>query len=24
PFFACQSRVRDEDKRGHTKHMVRL
>nr|QTX14453.1 UPF0380 proteins YafZ and homologs [Klebsiella pneumoniae] len=23
-FFACQSRVRDEDKRGHTKHMVRL
>ncbi|WP_262390672.1 DUF945 domain-containing protein, partial [Klebsiella pneumoniae] len=21
PFFACQSRVRDEDKRGHTKHM---
>ena len=24
PFFACQSRVRNEDKRGHTKHMVRL
>lgn len=24
PFFACQSRVRGEDKRGHTKHMVRL
>lgn len=24
PFFACQSRVRDEDKRGHTKHMVRV
>ncbi|HHO8784747.1 TPA: DUF932 domain-containing protein, partial [Klebsiella pneumoniae] len=22
PFFACQSRVRDEDKRGHTKGTV--
>ncbi|MCW5004396.1 DUF945 domain-containing protein [Enterobacter roggenkampii] len=24
PFFACQSRVRDPDRRGHTKHMLRL
>ncbi|MGK2696299.1 DUF932 domain-containing protein [Serratia surfactantfaciens] len=24
PFFACQSRVRDEGKREHTKHMLRL
>ncbi|PVZ84151.1 hypothetical protein C9426_23875 [Serratia sp. S1B] len=24
PFFACQTRVRDEEKRGHTKHMLRL
>jgi hypothetical protein len=24
PFFACQTRTRDEDKRGHTKHMLRL
>ncbi|WP_323169272.1 DUF932 domain-containing protein [Pantoea agglomerans] len=24
PFFACQSRVRDLNKRGHTKHMLRL
>ncbi|WP_373976249.1 DUF932 domain-containing protein [Yersinia pseudotuberculosis] len=24
PFFACQTRVRDLDKREHTKHMVRL
>ena len=24
PFFACQTRVRDPDKREHTKHMLRL
>ncbi|MFS7282051.1 DUF932 domain-containing protein [Serratia proteamaculans] len=24
PFFACQTRVRDEEKKGHTKHMLRL
>jgi hypothetical protein len=24
PFFACQTRVRDEGKREHTKHMLRL
>nr|WP_282808391.1 DUF932 domain-containing protein [Hafnia alvei] len=24
PFYACQTRVRDEDKRGHTKHLLRL
>lgn len=24
PFFACQTRVRDESKREHTKHMLRL
>lgn len=24
PFFACQTRTRSEDKRGHTKHMLRL
>ncbi|MEL5558940.1 DUF932 domain-containing protein [Serratia ureilytica] len=24
PFYACQTRVRDESKRGHTKHMLRL
>ncbi|MEE3664487.1 DUF932 domain-containing protein [Brenneria sp. g21c3] len=24
PFFACQTRVRDPKKRGHTKHMLRL
>lgn len=24
PFFACQTRVRDQSKRGHTKHMLRL
>lgn len=24
PFFACQARVRDEGKREHTKHMLRL
>ena len=24
PFFACQARVRDESKREHTKHMLRL
>lgn len=24
PFFACQSRTRDEGKLGHTKHMLRL
>lgn len=24
PFFACQSRTRDEGKREHTKHMLRL
>ena len=24
PFFACQTRVRDLDKRDHTKHMLRL
>ncbi|EIP3952781.1 DUF945 domain-containing protein [Salmonella enterica] len=24
PFFACQTRTRDEDKRGFTKHMLRL
>lgn len=24
PFFACQTRVRDIDKREHTKHMLRL
>ena len=24
PFFACQTRTRDEGKRGHTKHMMRL
>lgn len=24
PFFACQSRVRDPGRRGHTKHMLRL
>jgi hypothetical protein len=23
PFFACQTRVRDSDKREHTKHLVR-
>ena len=24
PFFACQTRVRDQSRREHTKHMVRL
>lgn len=24
PFFACQTRVRNPDKREHTKHMLRL
>ncbi|EMU8144927.1 DUF945 domain-containing protein [Salmonella enterica] len=24
PFFACQSRVRDPDRRDHTKHLLRL
>jgi hypothetical protein len=24
PFIACQTRVRADDKRAHTKHMVRL
>lgn len=24
PFFACQSRVRDQSRREHTKHMLRL
>ncbi|HHT5647178.1 TPA: DUF932 domain-containing protein [Raoultella planticola] len=24
PFFACQSRIRDPDRREHTKHMLRL
>lgn len=24
PFFACQTRVRDQDRREHTKHMLRL
>lgn len=24
PFFACQTRVRDPDRRGHTKHLLRL
>ena len=24
PFFACQSRVRDPDRREHTKHLLRL
>ncbi|MEH4989307.1 DUF932 domain-containing protein [Enterobacter ludwigii] len=24
PFFACQSRVRDQDRREHTKHLLRL
>lgn len=24
PFFACQTRVRDQGKREHTKHMLRL
>ncbi|MCI0152179.1 DUF945 domain-containing protein, partial [Paraburkholderia sediminicola] len=24
PFMACQTRVRADDKRAHTKHMVRL
>lgn len=24
PFFACQTRVRDLNKRDHTKHMLRL
>ncbi|MBH3133358.1 DUF945 domain-containing protein [Serratia marcescens] len=24
PFFACQTRVRDPDRRAHTKHMLRL
>jgi hypothetical protein len=24
PFFACQTRVRDPDKREHTKHLLRL
>jgi hypothetical protein len=24
PFFACQTRVRDQSKREHTKHMLRL
>ncbi|MDA4706140.1 DUF945 domain-containing protein, partial [Enterobacter hormaechei] len=24
PFFACQPRVRDQSKREHTKHMLRL
>lgn len=24
PFFACQTKVRDEGKRAHTKHMIRL
>ncbi|MDP1039485.1 DUF932 domain-containing protein, partial [Klebsiella pneumoniae] len=23
PFFACQTRVRDQSKREHTKHMLR-
>ncbi|WP_426575597.1 DUF932 domain-containing protein (plasmid) [Xenorhabdus stockiae] len=24
PFYACQTRVRDSEKRGHTRHMLRL
>ncbi|MGJ1002258.1 DUF932 domain-containing protein, partial [Klebsiella grimontii] len=24
PFFACQTRVRDQGRREHTKHMLRL
>lgn len=24
PFYACQTRVRDQDKRGHTKYLLRL
>ncbi|MFP3360851.1 DUF932 domain-containing protein, partial [Planococcus sp. SIMBA_143] len=24
PFFACQTRVRDDSRREHTKHMLRL
>lgn len=24
PFFACQTRVRDQSRREHTKHMLRL
>lgn len=24
PFYACQTKVRDEGKRGHTRHMLRL
>ncbi|MCW7763462.1 DUF932 domain-containing protein [Photorhabdus luminescens] len=24
PFFACQTKVKDEDRRGHTRHMLRL
>ncbi len=24
PFFACQTKVRDQSKREHTKHMLRL
>lgn len=24
PFYACQTKVRDDDKRGHTRHMLRL
>ncbi|MFP2623285.1 DUF932 domain-containing protein, partial [Escherichia coli] len=24
PFFACQTRVRDQSRRGYTKHMLRL
>lgn len=24
PFFACQARVRDQDRKGHAKHMLRL
>ncbi|MEX6067788.1 DUF932 domain-containing protein, partial [Providencia hangzhouensis] len=24
PFFACQTRVRDDSRRDHTKHMLRL
>ncbi|MEK2517414.1 DUF932 domain-containing protein, partial [Providencia stuartii] len=24
PFFACQTRVRDDSRRDHTKHLLRL
>ncbi|MGJ3447751.1 DUF932 domain-containing protein [Enterobacter sp. PTB] len=24
PFYACQTRVKEEDRRGHTRHMLRL